>query len=68
MEARHLSAVPDPPLPTGALLDLFGAEPEARARYERACCRFVVLPDGEVLALRSALTQRGYRLPDADAG
>jgi len=62
VEARHLSAVPDPPPPTGALLDLFGAEPEARARYERACRRYVLLPDGEVLAFRSALARRGCPL------
>lgn len=66
MEARHLAAVPDPPPPTAPLLALFGAEPEARERFDLACCRYVIFPDAEVLAFRSALARRGCLLSYED--
>lgn len=58
---RHLCLVPDagPVLAYEALLDLFADDGEATARFERACRRFVLLPDGEVMALRSALARQG---------
>ncbi len=58
-EARHLSVVPDPgPVEAyEAMLDLL-AEDEAAARFESACRRYVIVPDGEVLALRAALVRR----------
>ncbi len=59
--ARHLHAVPDPEpaLAYEALLDLLAEDGEVAARFESVCRRYVIVPDSEVLAVRSALVRRG---------
>lgn len=68
---RHLSLVPDPEPGRAydALLDLLADDEEATARFERACRQYVLIPDGEVLAMRSALVRRGehYRYEHIEA-
>ncbi len=62
--ASHLlSVVPDPePMwAYDALLELLSEDEEALARFSRACGQYVIFPDGQVLAFRSALARRDHR-------
>ena len=65
---RHLYLFPDagPALAYDALLDLLADDGEALGRFARACRRFVIVPDSEVMALRSALSRRGRSHTYAD--
>lgn len=61
--ASHLNVVPDPePMwAYDALLELLSEDEEALARFSRACGQYVIFPDGQVLAFRSALARRDHR-------